>query len=138
MKCIAPKLRHSKSLLHVHRDFAGVMDSIREARSWTTRTLTEHGFEPPEWVELLVSELTTNAVTHTLSSTPNSSFRLKLSVHADRVHVAVFDAGPLPGRVPTRLDALPHATHGRGLALVDTFASLWGTVTHGVWAEVPR
>ena len=89
---------------------------------------------------LVVSELTPNATTHTRSGAPGGRYTLRIAISSAQVRVEVHDAGPLPGRSPTRGWAHPEATHGRGLALVDTFATRWGLLSpsSGVWAEVAR
>lgn len=85
-------------------------------------------------VELLTSELVTNAVVHA-----GSQPHLALVLHADRVRVEVHDDDPnLPAR-RTPDEARPG---GRGLLLLDQVAADWGAeATDGgkvVWFEVPR
>lgn len=140
MQFTAPIPGQSKPWVHVHQPFDGRLDSIREARSWATSSLAGRGIAPPEWLDLVVSELATNAVAHTHSGAPYGHYTLRITALFDRIHVEVSDAGPLPGRSPTRVWAHPEATHGRGLALVDTFATRWGLLSSGsgVWAEVGR
>jgi anti-sigma regulatory factor (Ser/Thr protein kinase) len=82
-------------------------------------------------VELVVSELVTNAVLH-----GGSEVLLMIANLGDRVRVEVSDSSPcLPQVVHTDLGA-----HGRGLQLVDALATRWGsepTVTGKmVWCEV--
>lgn len=143
MRCTVPtnsKPGQSAPALHTHRDFPGVLDSIRTSRAWTIETIEARGSTVPPMLPLVVSELATNAVTHTRSSAPRSRYSLHLTVFDTHIRVAVRDAGPLPGRVPARLHAHPDSEHGRGLTLVETFADRWGLLSSGsgVWAEVPR
>lgn len=138
MKCTAPKPGQSAPALHSRQNFTGTLDSIRAARTWATNTLG--GIEAPSGLALVVSELATNALTHTRSKGTDHCFRVEVSVFPDRVLVLVRDAGPLPGRFPARLNAHPDDTSGRGLALVEQYSLRWGRTTlgTGVWAEVPR
>jgi anti-sigma regulatory factor (Ser/Thr protein kinase) len=86
-----------------------------------------------ETVELLTSELVTNAIVHARSS-PELVVRL---TH-ERVRVEVHD---FSSAVPVRRDIDPYETSGRGLAIVDELARDWGVehVPRGkrVWFEVP-
>jgi len=85
-------------------------------------------------VELLVSELVTNAIIHT-STEP----RLEVHVHRDLVRVAVYDADPNP---PVERDAPPRDLGGRGLRFVSELSSRWGSERSGdgkvVWLEIDR
>lgn len=92
MRPIAPKLGQGAPDLHSHQDFAGTLDSIRAARAWATNTLSR--LEAPSGLALVVSELATNAVTHTRSKGIDHCFRVEVSVFPDRVLVVVRDAGP--------------------------------------------
>ena len=87
-----------------------------------------------ETIELLVTELVTNVIVHTTASPA-----VRVSLLPDRVHVEVVDADPTP--VKAR-QALPSATSGRGLALVESLASAWGSVEIDdgkvVWFDVKR
>ena len=91
--------------------------------------------EVVEVVELLISEVVTNAILHT-SSPPE----LKIEVRPDCVRVEVRDTDPqLRARVRSTED--PTATSGRGLAIVDRLATAWGIetkpgVSKVVWFEV--
>ena len=85
-------------------------------------------------VELLVSELVTNAIIHT-SSEP----RLEVHVRRGLVRVAVYDADPNP---PVARDAPPRDLGGRGLRFVNELSSRWGSEPSGdgkvVWLEIDR
>jgi anti-sigma regulatory factor (Ser/Thr protein kinase) len=79
-----------------------------------------------ENVELLVSELLTNAVRSSQSLEPVSPVRLGLLADkvADEAHVLilVWDASPRP---PVRIDADEDAESGRGLLLVEAISDQW-------------
>jgi anti-sigma regulatory factor (Ser/Thr protein kinase) len=85
-----------------------------------------------ERVQLVVSELATNAVLH-----GRSEFVLQVSGGDDTVRVAVFDGGP--GR-PERGTMDPTAVTGRGLGIVESLALDWGVDPADggkwVWAEL--
>ncbi|MGW7364462.1 ATP-binding SpoIIE family protein phosphatase [Streptomyces sp. NPDC054841] len=84
-------------------------------------------------LELLVSELVTNAVRHT------DSRRIELRlVRTDALLCEVTDEGH---SLPTLLSAGPDDESGRGLRVVSALASEWGTSRSGhgtsVWCELP-
>jgi anti-sigma regulatory factor (Ser/Thr protein kinase) len=76
---------------------------------------------------LLASELVTNAVTHTRSGRPGGTVNIGIEVTAQppEVRIRVRDAGghstPVVGA--TNVDG----EHGRGLAIIASLASDWGT-----------
>jgi len=84
-----------------------------------------------EAVELIVSELATNAVTH--AATP---FTVRLIV-GSTVRVELADGSPAP---PVLRRPSSRVAGGRGLVIVEEFADRWGSypVDNGkvVWAEV--
>lgn len=83
------------------------------------KTLTTWNLAPLiDDVELLVSELTTNALLH---ATGPISLHL---VFCDHLLCEVGDDEPTP---PTPRHPLPSSETGRGLALVDLLASRWGS-----------
>lgn len=83
-------------------------------------------------VELLVSELVTNAVLHA-----EGDPELTIRDLGDRIRVEVSDTSPRPPQIDP-----PNLTGGRGLQLVDTLAARWGTdrrpAGKTVWFEVDR
>lgn len=126
--------------MKARRSFPGSAASAREAREWAVTTLNNWNMDIPDPLTLVVSELATNAITHTLSGAPGGQFTVRLEIKTPQhVYVAVRDAGPKQGRTPTRRTPRLDASHGRGLALVNLCSSRWGTLTAGtgVWAEVP-
>jgi anti-sigma regulatory factor (Ser/Thr protein kinase) len=88
-----------------------------------------------EIVELLVSEIVTNAILHATSAP-----ELSVMLFDDRVRVEVRDEDD--DRAPRlRPSPEPTATSGRGLAIVDALSSAWGIDTQRgigkcVWFEV--
>ena len=88
-----------------------------EARRFVRRSLGEVALHQDlvDAVELLVSELVTNAVVHA-SSDP----RLTLLVHADRVRVEVGDDDPA---LPAHREPDAERPGGRGLLLLDRVAT---------------
>ena len=85
-------------------------------------------------VNLLVSELVTNAVVHARSE---PSVAILLTPAAIRIEVTDSGAG-----LPAVKDAADSDTSGRGMALVEMLASAWGVQPRAtgktVWFEVPR
>lgn len=75
-------------------------------------------------VEILVSELVTNAVHASRVLGQASPVRLWLLADAARVLVIVWDASPF---LPVRAEVSPEAESGRGLLLVETLSDEWGT-----------
>lgn len=92
------------------------------SRRWMRRQCAAWGLaEICDAVELLTSELVTNAIVH--ARTP---LVLRAEVLADRLRVSVRDEESRPPALTARdLDA----TGGRGLALVDALADSWGVET---------
>ncbi|WP_116246862.1 ATP-binding protein [Nocardiopsis sp. FIRDI 009] len=124
----------------IRHTFDGTTHAARHARAWARHRLEALGVEPPTDLELILSELATNAVAHSHSGDPGGTLAVRLKVYPDRVRVEVRDAGPLTGRTPTRRTPPLTAQHGRGLLLVDAFSRKWGRlpVGTGMWAEVAR
>ena len=94
-----------------------------------------------EDVRLVVSELVTNAITHTGLS-PDDSVELRVDVLPGLVRVEVTDRGAGFGdHGPRSGEAAPGVDEqGYGLLIVEHLAERWG-VEHGletrVWAEIP-
>ncbi|KUO19009.1 ATP-binding protein [Streptomyces dysideae] len=108
--------------------------AARVARMTVRSVLDSHGRpEVLDTVELLISEMVTNAYLHT--SGPAS---LRLTALADgRLRVGVWDSHP---RIPAPFGRPPHdhvslapadADGGRGLRLVQEYADCWGGVPFG-------
>jgi anti-sigma regulatory factor (Ser/Thr protein kinase) len=91
-------------------------------------------------VELLVSELVTNAV-HACGDLAAgvAPVRLCLCSDCNQVVIQVWDGSP---QMPARRDAEPETEDGRGLLLVDSLSARWGSYQPAgsdgkvVWAVV--
>lgn len=116
-------------------DFVRAPESVRAARQFATGVV--NGWEMPELadaVELVTSELATNAVQHTRAD----EFQVTIHRLSDGlVRVAVTDRSCTPPAVYTAGD---DEDHGRGLFLVERVAARWDTelLPHGksVWADL--
>ena len=110
--------------------------SGRAARRFMAETLAQWDLgDLLDSVNLLVTELVTNAVIHASS---DAEVAVVLTPTALRVEVA--DRG---GGDPTRKDADTFDTSGRGMALVDTLATSWGVEPRDdggkvIWFELER
>ena len=108
--------------LRSHLELRASPTSVRSARQHTTATLREwrvEGLADP--VELLASELVTNAVRASASASPKIRFWLT----SDRrsVLIQVWDGGH---RHPVRRRGGPDAEAGRGLLIVEALSIRWG------------
>jgi anti-sigma regulatory factor (Ser/Thr protein kinase) len=87
-----------------------------------------------ETVQLLLSELVTNAVLHAASQP-----KVAISVLRDRVHIEIVDSS---ADTATPRNADDEAESGRGLGIVDALAQSWGTTPlpdgKVVWFDVAR
>jgi anti-sigma regulatory factor (Ser/Thr protein kinase) len=97
--------------------------------------------ELSEAIELLVSELTTNAMRVSQALKHDSPIRLWLLSDKSRLLVMVWDGNP---RTPVRIDVTEDSEGGRGLLLVDTLSEQWGWYPSPdlggkwVWCRVAR
>jgi len=87
-------------------------------------------------VEILVSELVTNAIHASWALDQAFPVRLWLLSDKAQVLILVWDANPRP---PIRMDTDENAESGRGLLLVETISDQWGTCAidaggKAVWA----
>ncbi|MFY1675940.1 MULTISPECIES: ATP-binding protein [unclassified Streptomyces] len=92
--------------------------SVSTARGYAVGTLVEWGLgvdtDAAETIRLVVSELATNAVRHTLGQSP--SFTVELVLDRDEwLYVGVTDSHP---RFPRRLPATGQQDNGRGMVIV--------------------
>lgn len=100
--------------------------SVSVARAHVVGALVEWGMpadaELSDTVRLIVSELATNAVQHTLGRSP--TFRVDVVlVREERVHIGVTDSHP---RFPKRLPAAVQQDNGRGLVIIRCLAAEHG------------
>jgi anti-sigma regulatory factor (Ser/Thr protein kinase) len=92
--------------------------SVAAARTYVVGTLTEWGLptdaDLSDTVRLIVSELATNAVQHTLGQSP--TFTVELALDRDeRLRIGVTDSHP---RFPKRLPAAVQQDNGRGMVII--------------------
>ncbi|MEU5108768.1 ATP-binding protein [Streptomyces sp. NPDC021354] len=115
----------------------GFPEEIGRARRWTRDILSDHPCA--DIAALIVSELSTNAVTHTASGSPTGTFHVALALSAQVVAISVTDAGGQPGK-PHPIEPDQDATHGRGLSIVMALAHHLGITGdehgHTVTAEL--
>jgi anti-anti-sigma regulatory factor len=102
---------------------------VNACHDWAVPTITEPA-------TLVVSELIANAVQHA-----GTDIDLTVTLRADYLHIRVRDSSPQPVRPPSGdLLGTPRSTHGRGLKLVDVYATGWGCNATGegkiVWATL--
>lgn len=109
-------------------------DAVMHARRFTARVLRSwHETRDMDAVLLVVSELVTNAMTHT-----RGEVHLHLTLAGQRLRVAVSDCSPRAPVKPAGVDW--EATGGRGIILVDAVCAAWGSVPLSggkqVWGEI--
>src|SRR3954468_2266294 len=114
--------------------FLPVLPAVAAARAFVDHAATAVDLRSMAAdLRIVVSELATNAITHTASA-----FRVSLRVLADVVRVEVHDAGMT---YPQLGAAKAEDTQGRGLAIIGQLARDWGFSQHGddkiTWAELP-
>ena len=117
------------------RMFVGSPATLRDVRRFVRDVMRSWGDdELGDVVEVLASELATNAVQHA-----QSPFRVAISRAPALIRVAVRDTSFLP---PEQLRRDPARLGGRGVRLVDALSQSWGTNHEPdgktVWAEVAR
>ncbi|MFE2635477.1 ATP-binding protein [Streptomyces scopuliridis] len=121
--------------------FVGAPESVRAARAYVREFIAYHlpDLAPDHTadVELVVSELVTNAVRY--GTEPGDSVLVGLTGTATRVRVEVQD--PVRRR-PSFKPASVERDRGRGLFIVEALAECWGVVDQPfgktVWAVVTR
>jgi anti-sigma regulatory factor (Ser/Thr protein kinase) len=116
--------------------FALVPEAPSQARAVVHEELLPLPAKVREDATLLVSELITNAVRHTLGG-GLPQVELRIRIEPERVRVVVSDSGagfePAP-RLPTAAEGA-----GWGLYLVDRIADRWGVLSkdrNEVWFEI--
>ena len=108
---------------------------VRTARRFVRDVLEDNAVdgEVVETVELLTSEVITNALVHARSAP-----ELAVRVRREAVRVEVGDVSPV---VPIRRSIETDALSGRGIAIVESLSSQWGVTGLSdqgktVWFEV--
>ena len=92
-------------------------------RAWTRQILREWGLDRlTDSTELLVSELTTNAL-QASAAIADAAIGLWLASDCERAVILVWDPSPQP---PTPADPGQDAEDGRGLLLVQALSLQWG------------
>ncbi|GAA2436858.1 ATP-binding protein [Streptomyces glaucus] len=97
----------------------GFPEEVSRARRWTRDIL--RGSPLVDDAELIVSELSANAILHTASGTRSGSFHLALAVSPRVVALSVTDEGGT-GTAPKVEHQDEQAEHGRGLGMVSAIA----------------
>lgn len=118
------------------REFAPTLESIGLARDFIVEVLTPSGVQPPidpsllADVQLVVSELVTNAVTHGAGPTSVTLALTPAHVRCSVTSVRHDEAPSMSG-----VQAPPaSARSGRGLAIVNAVTdSVTATVEHSTW-----
>ena len=122
------------------RDFTGGADQVPGVRRWVADLLPD--CDPLADLQLLASELCTNAVMHTRSGSAGGWFSVAVEWTPALARVVVADQGSpsMPAAAATTGSAAGDEESGRGLWLVDALADDWGTVGcpggRWVWADV--
>lgn len=125
---------HDESAAEAVRAFVATPDAPRAARQFVFEALHDrHQYRLVADAQLIVSELTTNAVIHA-----HSNFTVAIAAMDDSVRISVSDNSPT---LPESRERSVHATGGRGLQIVNALAARWSAESrpHGklVWAELP-
>jgi serine/threonine-protein kinase RsbW len=107
------------------RSFPAAPEQIRQARRFLAGILD--GDQMADDALLCLSELATNAITHSRSCQPGGSFTVRAQLHGQRLRVEVCDQGG-PWHSPTRPSA--DEQNGRGLLIVGQLATRWGCEGH--------
>jgi len=108
----------------------GTPESVRAARRMVHQLLGD-GHPAAETVQLVVSELVTNAIVHSRSGAPGGTVTVALCPGPGGVLVQVRDdGGPSEPRLTgVAADTENGAEQGYGLLLVDVLADRWGTIS---------
>lgn len=127
---------------HNYLELGALAGAVPCARLHARQLLWEWGIsEVAEEVELLVSELVTNALHASLDMGEALPIRLWLLSNDTRVVISVWDGNPRP---PVLADVADDAESGRGLVLVEALSDRWDWFAHQgldgkvVWCELSR
>lgn len=126
--------------LHTFLELGALPSAVPCARLHARQLLWEWGLaDLSDIVELVVSELLTNAINASRQTAQVLPVRLWLLSDKARVVVLVWDGD---ARQPTRADAGMEDEAGRGLLLVESLSARWSWYEAGehggkvVWAEI--
>ncbi|GHF96381.1 ATP-binding protein [Streptomyces thermodiastaticus] len=97
----------------------GFPEEVSRARRWTRDIL--RGSPLADDAELIVSELSANAILHTASGRAHGSFHLAVAVSGQVVALSVTDDGGT-ATAPKAGHQVQDAEHGRGLSMVSALA----------------
>lgn len=97
----------------------GFPEEVSRARRWTRDILRDSPLAGD--AELIVSELSANAILHTATGRQSGSFHLALAVSAQVIALSVTDDGGT-STAPRNEHQDQDAEHGRGLSLVNALA----------------
>ncbi|MEV7015168.1 hypothetical protein C1708_06725 [Streptomyces sp. DH-12] len=145
---IAPVNEHAGPTRHFRIRLSATARGARLARRLTAERLATWGWpydsEGNRTASLLVAELATNAVRH--GRVPGRDVALRLTLYAEDATLRIEVTDARPDRSPPLPGALtpadPAGESGRGLLLVESLSTHWGTTagdpyTKTVWCEVP-
>ncbi|MDI3388020.1 ATP-binding protein [Streptomyces sp. B-S-A8] len=100
--------------------------SVSRARKYVTDVLADWGLpddsQTADTVRLIVSELATNAVQHTLGQSPTFTVDIELE-RDEQLRIGVTDSHP---RLPRRLPAAVQQDNGRGMVIIRWLAAECG------------
>lgn len=108
--------------------------SVGAARRFVAGCLHDVSTDLVQRVELMTSELATNAIKHA-----GTGFTVAVQKSARTIRVEVSDSGD---GSPRRRRVRPHHVSGRGLNIVATLSDRWGVREHAagsvVWFDVSK
>ena len=116
--------------------FSAEPSSAGQARAFVSQHLLGHGMPHlVDDIELVVSELATNAMVHACTS-----FTVILCAFEESVRLEVSDGSPLE---PAVVAARSLDTNGRGVAIVQALSRDWGVLSRAsggksVWAQFAK
>ncbi|MFJ3580970.1 ATP-binding protein [Streptomyces sp. NPDC090127] len=120
------------------RAFPGVAGEVAQARHFVASLVAGHA--SVDDAVLVVSELATNAVRHSLSGALGGWFLVVVGFEDDLVRIEVIDQGG--DREPHLCDVTDQEEGGRGLLLIAGCAKDWGVENwpdrRSVWADLAR
>lgn len=108
---------------HWSVDMPGTTAMVPLIRRWVREVLATSPFA--DTLELIVSELATNAVRHSASGQAGGIVRIELAETDAEITASVYDDGPRSG-APTDWTVSAVDDFGRGLKIVNAFSTKWG------------